>query len=170
MRGKHRDCMGVPPSPQPSPLKGEGGLTRSWNLRMAGQRTENPTTTAQDWGVGPGKRVWVGGHNVEARREIETYLTGTERPPTGPLDLGFIAPTTGDEAVYFAGKLRYRIVSTGLLWVVYPIPHSPIAYEFSGEIDDVVIGLFELGLTEIGRAQVGNNYTSTGFRPASMQL
>ena len=34
------------------------------------------------------------------------------------------------------------------------------------QLDDVVIGLFELGLTESGRAQVGNNYTSTGFRPA----
>ena len=135
---------------------------------MAGQRTENPTTTAEDWGVGPGKRVWVGGHNVEARREIETYLMGTERPSTGPLDLGFLAPQTADEAVYFAGKLRSRIVASGLLWVVYPIPHSPRADEFSGEIDDVVIGLFELGFTEIGRTQVSNNYTSTGFRPASM--
>jgi len=137
---------------------------------MAGQRTENPTTTAEDWGVGPGKRVWVGGHNVEARREIERYLEGTDRPPTGPLDLGFLAPQTADEAVYFAGKLRTRIVPIGLLWIVYPIPHSPRADEFSGDIDDVVIGLFELGFTESGRAQVGNNYTSTGFRPAAMQL
>jgi hypothetical protein len=80
--------------------------------------------------------------------------------------LGFVAPLTADEAVYFAGKLRHRIVSTGLLWVVYPIPLSPRADEFSGEIDDVVIGLFELGFTEFGRAQVSNNYTSTGFRPA----
>ncbi len=137
---------------------------------MAGQRSETPATITEAWGIAPGKRVWVGGHNVEARREIETYLTGTDRPPTGPLDLGFIAPTTGDEAVYFAGKLRLRIVPTGLLWVVYPIPNSPRADEFSGDIDDVVIGLFELGFTESGRAQVGNNYTSTGFRPAAMQL
>lgn len=135
---------------------------------MAGQRTENPSTTAEDWGVAPGKRVWVGGHNVEARREIETYLMGTQRPPTGPLDLGFLAPQTADEAVYFAGKLRHRIAPTGLLWVVYPIPHSPRADEFAGDIDEVVISLFELGFTEIGRAQVSNNYTSTGFRPVRM--
>jgi hypothetical protein len=133
---------------------------------MAGQRTENPATTAEEWGVGPGKRVWVGGHNVEARREIELSLEGTERPPTGPIDLGFIAPQTADEAVYFTGKLRHRIVPTGLVWVVYPIPLSPRGGEFSEDLDDVVIGLFELGLTESGRAQVGNNYTSTGFRPS----
>lgn len=135
---------------------------------MAGQRTENPTTTAEDWGIGPGKRVWVGGHNVEARREIDNFLDGTERPPTGPLDLGFIAPQTTNEAVYFAGKLRHRIVSTGLVWVVYPNTSSPRESEFSGDLDSMVIGLFELGFAEIGRAQVGNNYTSTGFRPAAM--
>ena len=33
------------------------------------------------------------------------------------------------------------------------------------DIRSGVIGLFELGFTEMGRAQVGNNYTSTGFRP-----
>ena len=137
---------------------------------MPGHRTENPTTTGEEWGVGPGKRVWVGGHNVEARREIESFLEGTERPPTGPIDLGFIAPQTADEAVYLAAKLRHRVVPTGLLWVVYPVPSSPREAEFSGDIDDVVIGLFELGLTEIGRAQVGGNYTSTGFRPAAMGL
>ncbi len=131
---------------------------------MAGQRSENPTTTAENWGVGPGKRVWVGGHNLEARREIEGFLEGTERPPTGPLDLGFIAPITGDEAIYFAGKLRLRIVPTGLLWVVCPNGFSPRSDEFAGDMDDVVIGLFELGFSESGRAQVGNNYTSTGFR------
>lgn len=133
---------------------------------MAGQRAENPTTTAEEWGVGPGKRVWVGGHNVEARREIESFLEGVERPPTGPLDLAFIAPQTADEAVYFAGKLRSRIVSTGMAWVVYPNISSSREAEFSGNFDDMVIGLFELGYTEAGRAQVGNNYTSTGFRPA----
>ena len=137
---------------------------------MAGQRTENPTTTAEDWGVGPGKRVWVGGHNVEARREIESFLEGTERPPTGALDLGFIAPQTADEAVYFAGKLRHRIVPTGLVWVVYPNTSSPREDEFSGNLNDMVIGLFERGFTEAGRAQVGDNYTSTGFRPAAIGL
>jgi hypothetical protein len=81
-------------------------------------------------------------------------------------DQAEVLAQTADEAVYFAGKLRHRIVPTGLVWVVYPIPLSPRGGEFSGDLDDVVIGLFELGLTGSGRAQVGNNYTSTGFRPA----
>jgi hypothetical protein len=77
------------------------------------------TNTELQLRVEPGMRVWVGGHNLEARREIERLLVGTVRPPTGSIDKAFIAPLTVDEAVHFARKLLTRLVSDGLIAVVY---------------------------------------------------
>ncbi len=71
------------------------------------------------WGIEPGMRVWVGGHDIEARREIERHLDGTPRPPTGSIDKAFIAPQSVDEAVHFARKLLTRLVPDGSIWVVY---------------------------------------------------
>jgi len=135
---------------------------------MAGRRTPSPTTNVEGWGVEPGKRVWVGGHNLDARREIELHLAGTERPPTGPIDLAFVAPRSTDEAVYFAGKLRSRLAPTGLVWIVYPNPCSPREAEFTGDFEEMVVALFERGFSEAGRAPVGDNYTSTAFQSAGL--
>lgn len=71
-------------------------------------------------GVRPGLRIWVGGHNLSARREIERHLAGTLRPPTGPIDLALIAPNTPDEAAHFAGKLRGRLGPGGRMCAVIP--------------------------------------------------
>lgn len=132
---------------------------------MPGQRMDTPTSTVERWGVGPGKRVWVGGHNTHAKAEIEQYLAGTLRPPEGPIDLAFIAPQSTDEAVYFAGKLRRRVVSDGAVWIVHPNARSPRSGEFTGNLDDLAVGMFELGFTQAGDAPLGNDYTSLGFRP-----
>lgn len=69
-------------------------------------------------GLRPDLRIWVGGNNTDARREIETYLLETARPPTGPLDAAFITPDTSEEAVYFAAKLRPRLTPNAHVCVV----------------------------------------------------
>ena len=71
-------------------------------------------------GLRAGLRIWVGGNNADARREMETYLLETTRPPTGPLDAAFIIPDTSEEAVYFAQKLRPRLTPDASVWVVDP--------------------------------------------------
>ena len=39
--------------------------------------------------------------------------------------MAFVAPTSVDEALYFAGKLRTRLERASAVWVVYPHPgHS----------------------------------------------
>jgi hypothetical protein len=76
------------------------------------------TDAAHKWGVEPGMRVWVGGHNVDVRRYIERHLSGTIRPPIGPVHKAFIAPQSVDEAVHFTRKLLTRLVPNGSIWVV----------------------------------------------------
>ncbi len=132
---------------------------------MPGHRMDAPTTTVERLGIKPGVRIWMGGHNVAAKAEIEPHLTGTERPPEGPIDLAFIAPQTCDEAVYFAGKLRRRLSATGVIWVLHPNSRSPHRDTFTGNLDDIAVGLFELGFMEVGAAPIGNDFTALGFRP-----
>ena len=69
--------------------------------------------------------MWVGGHNIGSRREIEEHLTGTARPPTGPIDLAFISPESIDEAAYFAKKITPRLVEGAVIWVVWPKAATP---------------------------------------------
>jgi hypothetical protein len=128
------------------------------------QRDHTPTTTIETWGVNPSSRVWIGGNNTDARREIELLIADAQHPPTGALDRAFIAPLAADEALYFARKLRSRLVQDSSLWIVYPKRGSPREHEFAGNFEEMVIVLFELGFTESGRANLTGDYTSTGFR------
>ncbi len=91
------------------------------------------TDTALQMRIEPGMRVWVGGHNVEARREIERHLDDTLRPPTGSIDKAFIAPQSVDEAIHFARKLLTRLVPDGSIWVVYA--HKSLEVSKPGHVD-----------------------------------
>ena len=71
-------------------------------------------------GIQPGVRVWVGGHNLSAKRLLEPLLVETTRPPTGPVDIAFIAPESADEAAYFLGKIEARLDQTGAVWIILP--------------------------------------------------
>ena len=82
-------------------------------------------TTEDRWGLKPGTRVWVGGHNTNARREVEEYLKAMIRPPSGAIELAFITPQSVGEAVYFTRKLCSRIECDGVVWVVIPDEASP---------------------------------------------
>ena len=131
---------------------------------MPGHRSETPTTTVERLGIKPGLRVWVGGHQSQAKAEIEPHLAGTIRPPEGPLDLAFVTPQSVDEAVYFAGKLLRRLQSNGTLWVIHPNNRSPHAAQFRGQIDDLVVSLFERGFTQAGTMPVGHDFSALAFR------
>lgn len=71
--------------------------------------------------IEPGARVWIGGHNREARRFIERALAGKNaiRPAEGPIDVAFITPETVDEAVYFLAKLAPRVPVDGVIQIVF---------------------------------------------------
>lgn len=135
------------------------------------QRAQTPTTTIEAWGVRPATRVWIGGNNTEARREIELLVGGLERPPTGPIDRAFVSPSSTDEAIYFARKLRPRLASESSVWIVYPKRGSQREQEFSGNFEEMMVALFELGYAEVGRANLSGDYTSTGFHldPAQVE-
>jgi hypothetical protein len=128
------------------------------------QREQTPTTTIESWGVNPSSRVWVGGNNTVARREVELLVGDAERPATGDVDRAFVAPLSCDEAIYFVRKLRTRLAQDSSIWIVYPKRGSPKENEFAGNFEELVIVLFELGFSEFGRANLTGDYTSMGFR------
>lgn len=128
------------------------------------QRDQSPITALEAWRVAPQRRIWVGGNNVNARREIELLIGEAQRPPEGELDVALVAPLTADEALYFTRKIRSRLVPGGAAWIVYPKRGTPAEAEFTGNFDDLVVAFFELGFVEAGVAGVSDLYTSTGFR------
>ncbi len=117
------------------------------------------------WGIRPGLRVWVGGHNVDARRVIEAHLAGTIRPPTDPIELGLIAPLSIDEALYFADKLRSRLVPKGRVWIAYADASSP--HQIQGAIDPHTLRtrMLEQGHAEIGVLKLDDTLRTSGFEP-----
>ena len=68
--------------------------------------------------VRAGDRIWLGGHNADAKRHIAGHLAGTIRPADGPLDAAIITPLSPDEAAYFAAKLRSRLAPSARVFVV----------------------------------------------------
>lgn len=131
---------------------------------MPRHETSTTASITETWGIRPGLRVWVGGHNVAARQEIETHAAGTERPATGPIDLGLLSPETPDEALYFAGKLRGRLSPGAMVWIVYPNPRAAGGEAFAGGIEEIIVGMFERGFGEIGRGPVPQQFAMIGFR------
>jgi len=137
------------------------------------------TDAARKWGIESGLRVWVGGHNVEARREIERHLDGTLRPPTGAIDKAFITPQSVDEAVHFARKLMTRLVPDGTIWVVYvrrvTEPGEPGHVDLSKDLTADVCPSDTIVLSELDEAMqelilvpgescgLGDTYSAIGY-------
>lgn len=122
-----------------------------------------PLTALEAWSIRPGLRAWVAGHNAEAKQRVEAQLAGVDRPAEGPVDLAVIAPSTVDEGAYFGGKIRRRLSLGASLWIVYPNPRSHRVHEFLGDIEDVVVRLFESGFHERGKVAVDDDYAAMGF-------
>ena len=125
------------------------------------QRDQSPLTAVEAWKATPASRIWVGGNNTDARREIETLVAAAERPPTGELDRAFIAPLSTDEAVYFARKLRSRLTGDSSIWIVYPKRSGRLRSDV-GEPDVRQSGL-ELGLVDYKICAVDADWTGMKF-------
>jgi hypothetical protein len=114
---------------------------------------ENP------FGLVEGARVWVGGHNLNAKRVIAPFLTKTIRPARGPIDTAFLTPQSADEAIYFAAKLWNRMGPGGRLWIVWPI--SP---DRDVQAVDVTLGQLRAFLADTGWKPHGQPLTVSAFR------
>ena len=131
---------------------------------MSDGKINSQASTILPWNLEPGARVWLGGHNLHARRKVEKYLAGTVRPPTGPIDAALIAPKTVDEALYFACKLRDRVVAKGILWIIIPNPGSTKVDAFTGAGETLVEAMLVLGFADAGSVPVGAEHSAYGFR------
>lgn len=130
---------------------------------MPGQRNQEPIASLQTLGVADGGRVWIGGHNLAARRAVETVLVGVTCPPEGPIDRAFITPQSVGEGVHFAVKLRPRLVADGVIWVVVPRRGDAPEAGFSGTRDELILAMFERGFEERRSMVVDEIYRCLGF-------
>lgn len=94
----------------------------------------------------PGIRIWLGGHDVAARRAILANLTGFEQLGIGQLDIGIITPASLGEAVYFAVKLLPRLVEGGQLWLAVATEPDSCAFAPTQCRDVLVREIGQLGL------------------------
>lgn len=131
---------------------------------MAGRRTSEPGKSLLTESLIVGIRVWSGGHHVTARQTVDQFLGVVDRPPTGPIDIGFITPQSVEEGLYFAGKLRARLAPAGTIWIVYPKAARQELNAVSGFTEDMVLGMFERGYVEAGNADIGEGFMCIGFR------
>lgn len=66
-----------------------------------------------------GQRVWIGGHDRNARRLVEAALGRPHRTPSGTLDGAIVTPRHAEEADYFVGKTVGRVRPGGVIHVVW---------------------------------------------------
>lgn len=114
---------------------------------MSNESPPSREQIAEVLGLRAGLRIWVGGNNVGIRREMETHLSETTRPPTGLLDAAFITPATSEEAVYFARKLKPRLSGDASLWVVVPSANHTAAQSVADPIGELVSRVTGAGFT-----------------------
>lgn len=123
-----------------------------------------PTDDRHDLIVSPGSRIWLGGNNVACRMLLEPLVAHCQRPPTGVLDEALIAPRSADEAVYFAGKLLARLVSGGLMWIVFAEPPEPADVVAGLTRDRLCAVLTAFGAAESGRIRLPKGLGVLGLR------
>ena len=126
-----------------------------------------PRPVRKSLGVRSGQRLWVGGHNLAAKREIEKYLTGTVRPATGPVDMAFITPEVIDEAVYFASKIRARLSPEGSLCVVVQEGNPAEATPHFSSNEELVSRLEDAGFCETEVVPLGGSFRVIRFAQSS---
>lgn len=119
-------------------------------------------------------RVWVGGHDPGAKQALLTALGDTEKPPFGPIDAGFVAAVSADEAAYFAQKLKSRLVPSGALLVILcqsnPMPGSDpgsdgdFAGDLAGGSSTLIDDLATHGFAAEARQRLSESHWAFSFR------
>jgi hypothetical protein len=117
-----------------------------------------------EWGLVSGVRVWSGGHHDAAKRVLLARLTGATRPRHGMIDLGFLAPASVDEAIYFAGKILPRLKPPATIWIIHPVAGSGHSAGFDGTFEALCEALAELGLFLGKTVQVHEGFRSAMFQ------
>lgn len=107
-------------------------------------------------------RVWVGGHQIQAKRIIEPYLTHAIKPPTGEIDIAFVAPESLDEAAYFSEKIQPRLTPDAMIWVVIS---KEANFDFS--VEALTRKLEPAGFFEKKKVSISEKFIATGYTTPS---
>lgn len=132
---------------------------------MSNSMPDDISATSLEWGIQSDSRVWIGGHCQGAKRIVVAALIHAVRPPEGPIDAAFLAPLTVDECVYFAAKIRPRLVRGGGIWVVYAQGDYSHQGEFQGSLPELETAFSGLGFCKCNKTSLANDYLSAEFRP-----
>ena len=130
---------------------------------MTNEVNDKTAISAQTWGLAPGARVWIGGHDAATKRFVHAHLSDTVRPPTGPIDVAFIAAVSVGEAIHFAGKLHPRLRPTGVVWIICSDAASPVGSARNRDLEELIVRLDELGFV-MDRVECDAGYTLLAFR------
>ena len=120
--------------------------------------------TTQALGITSAMSVWIGGHQIEAKRAIEPYLLPTTRPATGPIDVAFITPETPEEAVYFTDKIAPRLVQNAMIWVIDSI--DPLQHDTH---QTLLSTMNKSNYVETKKVKLSESFIATGFSVSSSQ-
>jgi len=123
------------------------------------------STPPPRWALAPGSRVWSGGRHEAAKRRLLALLSGVTRPRLGPIDLGFLAPASVDEAVYFVRKILPRLTPPARVWVVYATGDAPDSGAGVTR-DRLAAAMIQLALCEGDTVPIGEEYMSSLFQAA----
>ena len=121
-------------------------------------------STPAPWPTGQGQRIWIGGSGLEARRALEKHLVAATRPPVGPLQAAFVTPASVEEAVYFASKLRDRLLDAAALWVVYLCGGQNDGGGEEIDADILADRMEDAGFHRAGTSALGDGLTVVHFR------
>lgn len=109
--------------------------------------SDEPESVRSALGIQPRMRVWVGGHNLAAKRVVEPFLTDTTRPPTDSIDIALIAPESAEEAAYFLVKIEARLEQDGIAWII--LPPNAAANDLSGHAVEAALARHSQKLTRV---------------------
>jgi len=125
---------------------------------MSDPDTHSNKTIAEQLGIQPDMRAWIGGHQIQAKRIIAPYLTNTTKPPTGPIDVALIAPENPEEAVYFAEKIKLRLTPSATIWIVFSVEKNQ-----GKTIEAITPALQQIGFHKKKKVIVSDLFAANGY-------
>ncbi len=82
--------------------------------------------------------------------------------------MAFVAPTSVDEALYFAGKLRTRLERGSAVWVVYPHPQRSAKEASAPSFRTLKNALGRSGFVARETVALGDRYVASRFEIVSL--
>lgn len=129
---------------------------------MSEKNHSSDNLIAEQLGIRNDMRVWIGGHQIQAKQIIEPYLIFATKPPAGEIDIAFITPETLEEALYFAEKIQSRLTPTATIWIILPNNSYPDL-----TVESLIKKLQPMGYTPKKQVSLIERFLAAGYTQSS---